>query len=450
MTSDSLTKPMVHESMLLLLTTGIVRFFNVEKHHVTSRLLPTLEDYDEHDIVKSDTEIMKDIEDETKKVKIGHSLVLLGLVALCEKKTVKAMMAVSMAATAQAAYVNEYPLEVQAVQRNDESFFTVYVMVFFTVIMAILVERLGRYGMNYIIVMMGYQEVKPEQVTKLLPVKIEEDSPVPMEVDYSSLDFDDMPKPGEVSSTIRAMNKKIRQLTEEKDELSVTVHIRQDVIDRLEEEIEEKKKESISWQVFAQDQSAAIEKLKEDKKFAVQEEQDTKTQCEKLRDEIDENDTKIGQLNVQINTLEQKVEKAKNDLETQKNLTVTANRQVLILQDRLAERQKQIEEQRQKISEDRANKIPLFGNQASSAYENPEARLRAEIETKNREKAELQSRYDLLVGEVQRLRGREKAPAKIYVTRSGSCFHQAGCNHLKHGQQDRAKVEYSRCRDCLE
>ena len=99
MTSDSLTKPMVHESMLLLLTTGIVRFFNVEKHHVTSRLLPTLEDYDEHDIVKSDTEIMKDIEEEKKKVKIGHSLVLLGLVALCEKKAVKAMLAVSMFST---------------------------------------------------------------------------------------------------------------------------------------------------------------------------------------------------------------------------------------------------------------------------------------------------------------------------------------------------------------
>ena len=174
-------------------------------------------------------------------------------------------------------------------------------------------------------------------MTKLLPVKIEDDGPVPMDVHHSSLDFDDMPKRGEVSSTIRTMNKKIRQLTEEKDERSVTVHTRQDVIDRLEEEIEEKKKESVSWQVFAQDQSAAIQKLKEDKKFTMQEEQDAKNQSEKLRDEIDENETKIGQLNIQINTLEQKVEKTKDDFENQKNFTVAANRQILVLQDRLAE-----------------------------------------------------------------------------------------------------------------
>lgn len=286
MTSDSLTKPMVHESMLLLLTTGIVRFFNVEKRPLTSRLLPTLEDYDEHDIIKSDSEIMKDIETENKKAKIGHSMVLLGLLALCEKRAAKMMLASTMVAATQAAYVSDYPLEIQQGSKKEESFFMVYLLMFFTVIMAILVERLGRFGMNYIIVKMGYQEVKPEQVTQFVPVGVEDEGPSPMDVDYSQLDYDDMQRPTE--ATIRAMNKKIRQLTEEKDELSVTIHVRQDVIDRLEEQLEEKKKESASWEQFAHDQSDAIDKLKDDKRFANNEEQHAKERCAKLQEEIDE------------------------------------------------------------------------------------------------------------------------------------------------------------------
>ena len=241
--------------------------------------------------------------------------------------------------------------------------------------------------MNYIIVKMGYQEVKPEQVTKLMPVKIEEDLPVPMDVDFSQMDFDDTSKPTEVNAAIRAMNKKIRQLTDEKDELSVTIHVRQDVIDRLEVELAEKKAESESWHQFAKDQSAAIDQLKEDKHFATMEEQRAKEQVAKIQEEIDEQDEKIGQLNIKITSLNFGIEKAQEELATQKDLTVTSNRQILILQDRLSERQRQLEEERKKIAEDRANKIPLFGNQAGSAFESPEARLRAEIEMKNREKS---------------------------------------------------------------
>ena len=56
MTADSLTKSMIHASMLLLLTTGIIKFFNVDKHHVTSRIMPSIKDYNEHDLLKDDTD----------------------------------------------------------------------------------------------------------------------------------------------------------------------------------------------------------------------------------------------------------------------------------------------------------------------------------------------------------------------------------------------------------
>ena len=77
MTSDSLTKPMVHHSMLYLLTTGMVQFENQEDHPVTARVLPALSNYDEHDIVKSDQEIVEMVKE--KEVKICHSTMLLGM-----------------------------------------------------------------------------------------------------------------------------------------------------------------------------------------------------------------------------------------------------------------------------------------------------------------------------------------------------------------------------------
>lgn len=43
----------------------------------------------------------------------------------------------------------------------------------------------------------------------------------------------------------------------------------------------------------------------------------------------------------------------------------------------------------------------------------------------------------------------KKAPARVFLTRRGSCYHEASCNHLKHGHEDRPKQEFKRCRDCL-
>lgn len=37
---------------------------------------------------------------------------------------------------------------------------------------------------------------------------------------------------------------------------------------------------------------------------------------------------------------------------------------------------------------------------------------------------------------------------QVNVTRSGSCDHEASCNHLMHSTEQRARLEYSRCKDC--
>ena len=82
MTADSLTKPMVHDSMLLLLSTGKVKFYNVDNHPVKGRVLPALQDYDEHDIVKNDEEILQETKNGKTNLKICHSTVMLGYFAM--------------------------------------------------------------------------------------------------------------------------------------------------------------------------------------------------------------------------------------------------------------------------------------------------------------------------------------------------------------------------------
>jgi hypothetical protein len=42
-----------------------------------------------------------------------------------------------------------------------------------------------------------------------------------------------------------------------------------------------------------------------------------------------------------------------------------------------------------------------------------------------------------------------RAPATVYFTRGGSCYHNDGCNHLKHGREDRPRSELRKCKDCF-
>ena len=91
MTSDSLTKPMVHHSMLNLLNTGTVRFHNEPNHPVISRILPAIHEYDEDDLMKDDEGILEDVKEGRKQVKVGHATIIMGMFAKCFNQ--KVMMA---------------------------------------------------------------------------------------------------------------------------------------------------------------------------------------------------------------------------------------------------------------------------------------------------------------------------------------------------------------------
>ncbi len=68
MTADSLTKPMISPFMMHFLTTGIVEFWNEEKHPVVSRVIPTVSDITEDDLYKDDDEtFVRDIKNDKKE-----------------------------------------------------------------------------------------------------------------------------------------------------------------------------------------------------------------------------------------------------------------------------------------------------------------------------------------------------------------------------------------------
>jgi hypothetical protein len=137
MTSDSLTKPMVHHSMLYLLTTGMVQFANQEDHPVTARILPALENYDEHDIVKTDEETIELTKG--KDCKVCHSTMLLGMLAPKKVLTQTVLAATMLQVTSAAAMEND------AESNENKTYAGVYVMIFFTVIIAINLEKMMSY-----------------------------------------------------------------------------------------------------------------------------------------------------------------------------------------------------------------------------------------------------------------------------------------------------------------
>eukprot|EP00438_Fugacium_kawagutii_P012835 Skav216617 [mRNA] locus=scaffold2940:182733:183287:+ [translate_table: standard] len=79
MTADPLTKPMIQAGLMLLLAAGLVRFGNQGKRKMTTRVLPSMADYDERDLTKTDSEIMEMATRSSKnKLTRSYSAMLLG------------------------------------------------------------------------------------------------------------------------------------------------------------------------------------------------------------------------------------------------------------------------------------------------------------------------------------------------------------------------------------
>eukprot|EP00913_Durusdinium_trenchii_P025740 g24156.t1 len=155
MLADSLTKSMVHEMMLMLLTTGLIRLHGVEKHPIVTRVLPTI-DFDEHDLMLKDEEMILKAEKDESMVRTTHASVLVGLAAFA---TSKKMLAAMMPTLAFGTLVDAQSTEPE--NQEQKSYFFVYLMIFITVILAVMLERMVTSWMK--------------KKRRIQPVKIESD-----------------------------------------------------------------------------------------------------------------------------------------------------------------------------------------------------------------------------------------------------------------------------------
>lgn len=291
MTADSLTKSMIHASMLLLLTTGFIRFFNVDKHHVTTRIMPSVKDYDEHDLTKNDKQMLKEIKDNPERASASFATVLSGFM-IQDKMTALCLMALTMPTAS--AMDSHYIDDTKKAQDEEytPSMYTFFFLLFFAVVLALYLEKLFRYLLDYAMTHLRLRlrrrwKVKEEEPDETAPMDVDACQPTKTEDDYEA--------------EIRCLKKKLRKLTEDKEDLMVTIKIKEDCISNLQDEIKEKKMENMSGEDFRERQERQIDKLDVEK-----------TDAERARDRaLDENDRITFEL---ANTQKEPVKK-ENELE---------------------------------------------------------------------------------------------------------------------------------------
>ena len=131
-------------ALLLLLSAGKVEMFGVDGHQVKSRVLPTLRDMEENDLLMSDEQVMEVVKPDDRRVKVSHATMMCGLVATSSMKTMGLVLAAAMMTTG---------ADAQGEGRKDaaggDDYTGVYMMMFVTVILAIFAEKIITRLMNY-------------------------------------------------------------------------------------------------------------------------------------------------------------------------------------------------------------------------------------------------------------------------------------------------------------
>ena len=132
-------------------------------------------------------------------------------------------------------------------------------------------------------------------------------------------------------------------------------------------------------------------------------------------------------------------DKLMEDFETQKSVVASSARYIAFLQSK--EKEKEERDKRQRDIQ------ALFQQPVGEEMDDLKQLLKAECYCDR-----LQELKDQCGREIMSLRqqlANTKAPPRVFMMRSGKCYREATCNHLKHGAEDRPCVELKRCKDCM-
>ena len=132
-------------------------------------------------------------------------------------------------------------------------------------------------------------------------------------------------------------------------------------------------------------------------------------------------------------------DKLMEDFETQKSVVASSARYIAFLQSK--EKEKEERDKRQRDIQ------ALFQQPVGEEMDDLKQLLKAECYCDR-----LQELKDQCGREIMSLRqqlANTKAPPRVFMMRSGKCYREATCNHLKHGAEDRPCAELKRCKDCM-
>ena len=429
MVADALTKPMISPGLLQLLTTGRIEIFGTDGHPVLSRVLPSLQDYDEQMLMKGDDEIIQMAKDEPHNVRATAASMLYGAIAFAPSSVMRTAMLLGMATLATAhsteTMAAHYPIdEVETDRSVSNNFIGLtlhYGITFIVVILAIMVEKYVN-KLSFLAKLWHYLMVFVHKLG-YAKVKVEDD---PMEVDQMEM---------------RAYH--LQQISELTDDLAATIKER----DRLRED-----------QLALNDSCNLYKNHLHDarRQLATAEEK-----IYELEEELTRNWEIIDTRNLEVTrALEQK-----NYNASRVNQHVAAGK----------EKDKRIEDLEQQMK-DMGNKMarreePGSASNSSrmdaAAPERPrglglhhidmrvmkEALETAEAEKTKltqqlQEKKEVIERMERVYKEQQERTRNAMYPEEIRVTAGGTKYHLPRCGHLQRAKKDLPYTAYRRCFDC--
>lgn len=349
--------------------------------------------------------------------------------------------------------------------QNDVNYTGVYVMIFFTVVIAVNFERFMQYVIKKVTMWRTTGTTSMKQEAGLQQVKKENDEAVDMEVDESFLDQ----ITEEDNKRIRMMKRKLYIQEEEIEDYKITMSVRDDALNNMQEQLDEVKRQRLSWESFSQTLSNEIEKIKVDKQTLSDDYDDLEKKWQRAIQDRNMASHSEEKWKEKFTDLTEKFENLQKQATTNHGNWMRTSMETNNLKAQLSDVRKEKGDLKQQLETARAEKAMLerekteranrlFGPDSDRAGERifaPDDRtasdLRRQVGILTTEKLNLQGQYNQLnerFNKLQEDQENAKAPSKVYATRNGSCYHKEGCQHLQHGINRPNQIEYSRCRTC--
>ena len=403
MLADALTKPMLSPGLLHTLTTGVFDVFGMPEQPVLARVLPSLNEYDEQTLLEGDDKVLEVAKENHYNIKVTHSTILYGMVAVTTSSTMRTAMMIGMATLASA----HEEMQPQPIP----SYFPIYVMIFMTVIVAVIFERIiSKMFENGIIATLRYYITKLRYGILPDKVKVEISDDDAMEVDQDNTQIHDL------QAEITDLREFSQKLEENRDEYK----------ERMETILEKLRDTQLEHDGLQRD----LEREKREHETTKSNYRLTQNRLTAATEKVKEKDSRIEDLKEQLRQANSKIPSgsSSSDASKQPELLNLHHIDMRALKDELEKKTLELEINERKM---------LQHDREIETYKTTVRQQREKIErmttTYHELRAELQSAY---------------FPEQIKVTPNGAKYHVDNCRHLYSGKEPRNFSILTKCRDC--